>query len=221
MMLGREVILPVNLMTGIVNENSDQNPAVYVTRLRSILSKVHTMNENLVSAQIRQKKDYDLRLKTNTYEVGDLVYLLDSACKIGQSSKLQQIWKGPLLITKVLTPILLEVTGRKKPVVLHHDKLKPCCDRNIPLWLRRKRNQVLSKSNECVETVQQNPEIEDLHLDKLFTDDYQHINHNEVRDENTTHDSVDSEVGQEVPVPVTTRSGRTRRRPKHLEDYYS
>ena len=181
MMLGREVILPVNLMIGIVNENSDQNPAEYVTRLRSILSKVHTMaRENLVSAQVRQKKDYDLRLKENTYEIGDLVYLLDSARKIGQSSKLQQIWKGPLLVTKVLTPILFEVTGRKKPVVLHHDRLKPCCDRNIPLWLRRKRNQVLGKSNEGFEKVHNNLEIEDLHLDKLFTDDYQHANHNKV-----------------------------------------
>ena len=224
MMLGREVILPVNLMIGIVNENSDQNPAEYVTRLRSILSKVHTMaRENLVSAQVRQKKHYDLRLKENTYEVGDLVYLLDSARKIGQSSKLQQIWKGPLLVTKVLTPILFEVTGRKKPVVLHHDRLKPCCDRSIPLWLRHKRNQVLGNSNEGVKKVHNNLEIEDLHLDKLFTDDYQHANHIEVRDVNTsvTHDSVDSKVGQELPVPATTRSGRERRRPKHLEDYYS
>ena len=127
------------------------------------------------------------------------------------------------MVTKVLTPILFEVTGRKRTVVLHHDRLKPCCDRSIPLWLRRKRNQVLGKSIEGFEKVHNNLKIEDLHLDKLFTDDYQNANHIEVRDVNTsvTHDSVDSKVGQELPVPATTRSGRERRRPKHLEDYYS
>ena len=84
-----------------------------------MLSKVHTMaQENLVSAQVRQKKD-DLHLKENTYKVGDLVYLLDSERKIGQSSKLQQIWKGPLLVTKVLKPILFEVTGTKNFIFLN------------------------------------------------------------------------------------------------------
>ena len=27
----------------------------------------------------------------------------------------------------------------------HQDRLKPCHDRNIPLWLSRKRNQLLAK----------------------------------------------------------------------------
>ena len=124
MMLGREVILPVNIMIGITGEGKNKTPAEYVLKLRTILNKVHTLaREILVSTQMRQKKDYDLRLKENTYEVGDLVYLLDSARKIGQSSKLQQIWKGPTLVTKVLTSILFEVTGRKKPVIIHHDSL--------------------------------------------------------------------------------------------------
>ena len=68
-----------------------------------------------------------------------------------------------------------------------------------------------AKGIKCwVSQTHNNLEIEDLHLDKLFTDDYQHANHNKVRDANAlvTHDSVDSEVGQELPVPTTTRSGR-------------
>ena len=101
MMLGHEVILPVNLMIGITEEGENKTPAEYVLKLRTIF---HTLaRENLVSTQMRQKKDYDMRLKENTYEVGDLVYLLYSARKIGQSSKLQQILKGPMLVTKVVT----------------------------------------------------------------------------------------------------------------------
>ena len=167
-MLGHEVILPVNLMIGIA-EGENKTPAEYVLKLRTILNKVHTLaRENLVSTQMRQKKDYDLRLKENTYEVGDLVYSLDSARKIGQSSKLQQIWKGPMLVTKVLTPILFEVTGRKKPVVIHHDRLKPCCDRNIPIWLHCKRNQLLGYQSELSENTSTCHEDDDLNLSHLF-----------------------------------------------------
>ena len=85
MMLGREVILPVNLMIGITGEGENKTPAEYVSKLRSILNQVHILaRENLVSTQMRQKIDYDLRLKENTYEVGDLVYLLDSPGKLAK-----------------------------------------------------------------------------------------------------------------------------------------
>ena len=105
----------------------------YVVRLKNILQQVHELaRNNLLSSQSRQKKDYDLRLKVKTYEVGDLVYKLDSAKKVGQSPKLQQVWKGPFLVTKVLSPVLFRVCDRKKSYVLHHDRLKPCKDRDIP-----------------------------------------------------------------------------------------
>ena len=64
MMLGREVILPVNLMVDITVEGENKTPAEYVLKLRIVLNKVYTLaRENLVSTQMRQKKDYDLRLK--------------------------------------------------------------------------------------------------------------------------------------------------------------
>ena len=33
----------------------------------------------------------------------------------------------------------------KKSYILHHDRLKPCEDRDTPLWIRRKRNSLLTK----------------------------------------------------------------------------
>ena len=68
--------------------------------------------------------------------MGDLVYKLDSAKNVGQSPKLQQVWQDPFLVTKVLSPVSFRICDRKKSYVLHHDKLKPCDDRDIPLWLR-------------------------------------------------------------------------------------
>ena len=32
--------------------------------------------------------------------------------------------------------------------MLHHDRLKPCADRDIPLWLRRKRNKLLTNQDD-------------------------------------------------------------------------
>ena len=48
-----------------------------------------------------------------------------------------------MIVTEVITPVLLRVRSRKKEQVLHHDKLKICEDRAIPMWMRRLRHQIL------------------------------------------------------------------------------
>ena len=153
-----------------------------------------------------------------------MVYLLDSARKIGQSSKLQQIWKGPLLVTKVLTPILFEVTGRKKPVVIHHDRLKPCCDRNIPIWLRCKRSQLLGNESELCENTSTCHDDDDLNLSHLFEVNCQDTgmedNDSLAWEEDLKVNTTD-EGNREVNKPSVTRAGRESRRPRHLVDYYS
>ena len=84
MMLGREITLPIDLMIGTI-ETSNLSSSEYVVGLKNIL-QVHQLDrDNLLSSQLQQKKDYDLRLKVKTYAVGDLVYKFDSAKKFGQS----------------------------------------------------------------------------------------------------------------------------------------
>ena len=62
-----------------------------------------------VAAEI-QKSDYDPRILSNTYSVGDLVYHLDSSQKIGLSPKLSsQPWKGPFVISKKFSVLLFEI----------------------------------------------------------------------------------------------------------------
>ena len=65
---------------------------------------------------MRQKRDYDMKLKVVSYEIGDRVYVIDSAKKVGVSPKLQPIWKGPYVISRVISSILFVVAGRKKPL---------------------------------------------------------------------------------------------------------
>ena len=47
-----------------------------------------------------------------------------------------------MIVTEVITPVLLRVRSRKEQV-LHHDKLKICEDRAIPMWMRRLWHQIL------------------------------------------------------------------------------
>ena len=71
------------------------------------------------------------------------MYRLNQVTKKGECWKLKPIWVGPLIVTEVITPVLLQVRSRKKEQVLHHDKLKICEDWAIPMWMRRLRHQIL------------------------------------------------------------------------------
>ena len=249
MMLGREVMLLVDLMIA-AKDPEHLYPAEYVKKLREVMNQVHTLaREKLVSYQKRQQRDYDLKLKVNTYEVGDLVYVLDTARKVGLSPKLQKVWKGPMLVVEAISSILFRVANRKKSFVLHHDRLKPCEDREIPLWLKRKRNAILNQldNGEKNET----DDFEEGDLERLFDSEYLPVtNEHALNDEHSYTEQEDHEFqenndllndntdipnqeDQIITVPETfesggleqivplppTRFGRERRRPQYLQDY--
>jgi hypothetical protein len=52
------------------------------------------------------------------------------------------LYEGPYLVTEVISPILYRISGKKESLVLHHDHLRICQAREIPFWLRRKRQQL-------------------------------------------------------------------------------
>ena len=109
-----------------------------------VLYETHTVaRETLQQKQMSQKRTYDLKVSRRAYERGDLVYLIDSASKVGQSKKLQAIYKGPYLVIEVINSILYRIQRRKQEVVVHHDRIKPCRDSIFPLWLCRRRHELL------------------------------------------------------------------------------
>ncbi len=141
MMLGRETLQPIDIVLG--RAGSPQLPSEWVADLVSNLSKVHEVaREKIGETQLRQKRDYDLRLLVNKYHVGDVVYLRDSSTKIGVSKKLRPPWAGPFIVLTARSP-LYTIQGKKKSQLVHHDRLKPCHDADLPLWLRRKRHVIL------------------------------------------------------------------------------
>ena len=87
----------------------------YVKKLEEQIKRVHKQaRDTLLSAQRRQKKDYYLKVLERKYNVGDLVYLINSSSKVGQSNKLKPIWKGTYLVIKVISPVLFKIKGHKR-----------------------------------------------------------------------------------------------------------
>ena len=142
LILWREVIQPIDLILGI-SKPAPQDPSNWVENLANNLSEIHRLaREKIGESQLRQKRDYDLRVLERSYKVGDVVFLRDSSTVIGISSKLRPPWTGPFLVISARAPIY-RLRGRKKSMVVHHDRLKPCKDSTFPLWLQRQRHKLL------------------------------------------------------------------------------
>jgi hypothetical protein len=78
------------------------------------------------------------------FAVGDSVYKRDDTTRVGISKKLCPPWKGPYLVVKVKPPLYV-IRDRKRDSTVHHDRLKKCDDRQIPLWLKRARNHLFNQ----------------------------------------------------------------------------
>ena len=105
LMLGREVIQPIDLILGI-SKSAPQDPSNWVENLANNLSEIHRLaREKIGKSQLCQKKDYDVSVFERSYKVGDVVFLRDSSTKIGISSKLRPPWIGSFLVISAQAPI--------------------------------------------------------------------------------------------------------------------
>ena len=94
---------------------------------------------------------------------------------MGLSSKLKPIYSGPFLVVRVLSPVLYRIEGRKGSRVAHHDRLRICEDRVIPLWMRRKRHAFLNDGEADDEPIAAGADllsdVPDWQSGNLFSDD--------------------------------------------------
>ena len=79
------------------------------------------------------------------------MYKLDSSTNIEQSKKLRSPWMGPCLVVDSRFP-LYKIRNQKGDSVIHHDSLKRCNDRDIPIALRRLRHQFFDQDEEQEES---------------------------------------------------------------------
>lgn len=149
LMFGEEVKLPAALFLGLPALQAEkESPSEHASAMGETLRKAFAaVRERLKVSQQRAKRYYDKGQCVNAYGVGDIVLKLDSSCKVGQSKKLQPVYKGPLVVEDRLSPCLYRVQGRRRSEVLHHDRLRPATLRELPHWLRRRRHQLLGQSN--------------------------------------------------------------------------
>ena len=219
LMLGREVNKPADIMFGIADANFEpKTEGEHATHIVEVMREAHiTARECLKQSQLRQKKDYDVALSEANYDVGDLVYLLDPRTKTGVSRKLQSIYSGPYLVTKVISSVLFKIKGRRREVVIHHDRIVPCSARDVPLWMRRMRQtllndeDVIASQEEEEEEEEQTPDLSPLYDDTPS---------DEEEDESASEEDIQEEEVQEPPESESkSRTGRLRRPNTRFHDY--
>lgn len=223
LMLGREVLRPLDLMLPSIKD--DQSPgsvAGYVEKYQEAFQQAHEIARvNLKQTQRRQKQDYDVKLKHAMYKVGDIVMRIRDAAIVGVTRKLQSPWTGPWVVEEVLSPVLIRIRGRKKSVVVHHDKLKPSADRQFSIWLMRLRNAILNRTDldEVIDENEDNRQEknEPLGLDLLYGDHHGNAYDKEDLDQPEETEETSEVISVELPQQsvrdlkehgVVTRGGR-------------
>ena len=174
LMFGREVHMPVEILLGCSPENSDEDnqrkPSEYVADLKERLNAVYAhVREHLEKYGQRQKLDYDSRLLSHTYAVGDLVYFLDTTRVVGRNPKLNpDIWKGPCIVVQKYSALLFKIQANPKarPKVLHHDRLKPFVSQDLPTWVENYRKKILTQA-QCTAPVTDNSVAPSASCEKL------------------------------------------------------
>ena len=136
LMLVRKVNIPADLMFP-PKQKDLKGTEQYVNDLAAQIRKAHKVGRNsLKTSQRAMKRNNDLPVLQRTYGEGDLIYMLDTATTKGRFKKLSPFWKGPRIITLVITPSLFHVKLKNAEMTANHDQLKPCKDRVIPHWVR-------------------------------------------------------------------------------------
>lgn len=215
MMLGREVTLPSELTTGISLINQSQlEPAEHVKKLRDTLHAVHNFARDKLKGNLHyQKHSHDKKLLERRYQVGDLVYLLGGVAKVGESRKLKPVYTGPFIVCQFYPPVLYNIRGRRrdKSKVVHHDRLRLCNDRFIPLWARRERQKILKSDDTLL--------YDDNELDLTLIRTAE-------REAESTNDDVRSQKSGEdtsphLPTlpPIHSSRGRAITKPLRYNDY--
>ena len=132
MMYGSDIRLPVDLVFGKPEIDKDERKTHYgvefVQELEERLDKVHEFARNKMSvAGGNMKKFYDRKINQNLYSEGDKVWYHDSRRRVGICNKLKNEWSGPYTVITRISDILYRIqeNTRRKPKVVHHDKLKP------------------------------------------------------------------------------------------------
>ena len=137
LMLGREIEVPLDVIT---EPPVDSPPLTteYALALQQRLSGAHeTARRHLSKAAGRQKRNYDKRVSSKPFRIGDNVWLHNIRRKKGRNPKLDCPWEGPCLVVSKLSDVTYRIqrSRRAKPKVIHADRLKPYLGPALESWI--------------------------------------------------------------------------------------
>ena len=135
--------------------DDDDEGKTYADHLRDKMEKIHDLaRHNVKAANDRQKANYDKRAIIRPYKAGDMVWLQNHATKKGLSPKLRQHWIGPYKILNKLSDVTYRIKKEPigKPKVVHHNRLKPYCERLKPKAVSRKKSSAKTEAREMYPT---------------------------------------------------------------------
>lgn len=142
MMLGRELTLPVDMTLGRPIRDDRLCATEHAYQLEKKLLDIHDFaRRHLNISSESMKRRYDVKVHKIPYEVGDPVWYYNPKRKVGFNPKLQRPWKGPMIIVERLNDVLFRIQSgpKSKPLVVHHDKLKPYVGEDKPDWFVSKK----------------------------------------------------------------------------------
>ena len=95
--------------------------------------------QHLGNSDKRRKIEYDLRVKTKDFEVGQFVWYFYPRRYQKRSPKWSKSYDGPFfLIIRKIPPcdFVIQRTKKSRPMVVHANKLKMCECSTPPSWLK-------------------------------------------------------------------------------------
>lgn len=159
LMLGREIEVPLDVMT----EPTPDTPPLateYALALQQRLAGAHEVaRRHLGKAAERQKRNYDKRVSSKPFRVGDSVWLHNIRRKKGRNPKLDCPWEGPYLVVSVLSDVTYRIqrSRRAKPKVIHADRLKPYLGPALKSWIVERKGTVMPVESHVVSTGEVGP----------------------------------------------------------------
>ena len=123
---GRQAVLPVDLMFSPAQKSV--TPSEYAAHLKYSLANAYEHVRKCTGAQQqRQKELYDRRVHGQVHDIGELVWLHQSAVPQDSSKKLYHPWTGPYRVLKQLSNVNYRIQHIEQPrMVIHFDRLKSC-----------------------------------------------------------------------------------------------
>ena len=163
LMLGREVLLPVDLTTASPAAEGTEPQTDFAMDLRNRMQDAHDRARlHLKGSARHQKKTYDRGTNDAGLKEGQFVWLYNHAKKKGLSPKLVSRWQGPYLILDKLSNVTyrIQLKPRGRMQVVHFDRLKPYSGEPLQSWTGRK--QMAHEEAECeAPPVEAAPELDD------------------------------------------------------------